>query len=101
MTVAHVNAWKCGAVTWPAPTRAQDEAQSPAFKAPNVLTFTSINDISTLTIPDRERNAVHRHRERAKYDLEGVHAIFNVISIVCAAFAPTNPSIDPFPTIIP
>ena len=48
-----------------------------------------------------ERNTVRRHRERAKYDFKAVHAIFSAASIVHVSFLPTDPSVDPFPTILP
>ena len=55
----------------------------------------------TLAYPNHERSTVRRLRDRAKYDFETVHAIFNAASIVHVSFLPTDPSTDPFPTILP
>jgi len=51
--------------------------------------------------PKDDRNTVRRHRERAKYDLATVHSIFAAATIVHVSFLPTDPSVDPFPTILP
>lgn len=53
------------------------------------------------TYPRDDRSTVRRLRDRAKYDVATVHAIFNRASIVHVSFLPTDPSIDPFPTILP
>lgn len=53
------------------------------------------------TYPSHERSTVRRLRDRAKYDFETVHAIFKAVSIVHVSFLPTDPSVDPFPTILP
>lgn len=53
------------------------------------------------TYPNHERSTVRRLRDRARYDFETVHAIFNAVSIVHVSFLPTDPSVDPFPTILP
>ena len=55
----------------------------------------------TPTYPSHERGTVRRLRDRAKYDFGTVHTIFNAASIVHVSFMPTDPSIDPFPTILP
>lgn len=47
------------------------------------------------------RNTVRRHRERAKYDFETVHAIVNQSPILHVSFLPTATDQDPFPTILP
>ena len=54
-----------------------------------------------LAYPSHERSTVRRLRDRAKYDFETVHSIFNTASIVHVSFIPTDPSVDPFPTILP
>jgi len=55
----------------------------------------------TLAYPRHDRSTVRRLRDRAKYDFATVHAIFNAVSIVHVSFLPTDPSVDPFPTILP
>ena len=55
----------------------------------------------TPTYPIHERSTVNRLRDRAKYDFETVHAIFNAVSIFHVSFLPVEPSVDPFPTILP
>jgi len=55
----------------------------------------------TTTYPKHERSTIHRFRDRAKYDFATVHAIFSAATIVHVSFLPTNPSVDPFPTILP
>ncbi|KAK8181978.1 hypothetical protein HDK77DRAFT_85402 [Phyllosticta capitalensis] len=47
------------------------------------------------------RNTVRRHRERGIYDYATVHSIVNQTSILHVSFLPTDPSDDPFPTILP
>jgi len=44
---------------------------------------------------------VNRHKERASYDYDTVHAIVNQSSILRVSFLPTAVEIDPFPTILP
>ena len=55
----------------------------------------------TPTYPNHERSTVRRLRDRAKYDFQTVHSIFDAASIVHVSFLPTDPSVDPFPTILP
>jgi uncharacterized protein len=55
----------------------------------------------TAIYPKHDRSTVRRHRERGKYDFATVHSIFNQSSILHVSFLPTDPSIDPFPTILP
>lgn len=55
----------------------------------------------TATYPKHNRSTVRRHRERAKYDFATVHAVFRAAPIVHVSFLPTDPSTDPFPTILP
>ena len=55
----------------------------------------------TTTYPKHDRSTVRRLRDRAKYDFATVHDIFNQASIVHVSFLPTDPSTDPFPTILP
>ncbi|KAF9645609.1 hypothetical protein BDM02DRAFT_3119952 [Thelephora ganbajun] len=55
----------------------------------------------TATYPKHDRSTIRRLRDRAKYDFATVHAIFSAASIVHVSFLPTDPSMDPFPTILP
>ncbi|KAM7187846.1 hypothetical protein V8F20_010805 [Naviculisporaceae sp. PSN 640] len=55
----------------------------------------------SYSYPVQARNTVRRHRERAKYDFETVHAIVNASSILHVSFLPTDPENDPYPTILP
>ncbi|KAF9778329.1 hypothetical protein BJ322DRAFT_494428 [Thelephora terrestris] len=47
------------------------------------------------TYPKHNRSTVRRLRDRT------VHAIFSAAPIVHVSFLPTDPSVDPFPTILP
>ena len=53
------------------------------------------------TYPKHDRSTVHRYRDRGKYDFATVHSIFNQAPIVHVSFLPTDPFVDPFPTILP
>ena len=55
----------------------------------------------TPTDPTYECRTIRRLRDRAKYDFQTVQAIFNAAPIVHVSFLPTDPSVDPFPTILP
>ena len=55
----------------------------------------------TTTYSTHNRSTVRRLRDRAKYDFATVHGILNAASILHVSFLPTEPSIDPFPTILP
>jgi len=55
----------------------------------------------TVAYPKYDRSTVRRLRDRAKYDFATVNAIFNAAPIVHVSFLPTDPSVDPFPTILP
>ena len=55
----------------------------------------------TATYPKHDRSTVHRLRERARYDFATVHSIFTAARVVHVSFLPTDPSVDPFPTILP
>lgn len=58
-------------------------------------------DEETNAYPKDPRSTVRRLRERARYDFATVHGIFSAAAFVHVAFLPTDPSIDPFPTILP
>ena len=51
--------------------------------------------------PLHARNTVRRHRERAKYDFETVHAIVNASPILHVSFLPADQQDDMYPTILP
>ena len=55
----------------------------------------------TAAYPKHERSTVVRLRERARYDFANVHSIFTTATFVHVSFLPTDPSVDPFPTILP
>ena len=58
-------------------------------------------DEETATYPKHNRSTIRRLRERARYDFATVHAIFNAATFVHVSFLPTDPSVDPFPAILP
>jgi nitroimidazol reductase NimA-like FMN-containing flavoprotein (pyridoxamine 5'-phosphate oxidase superfamily) len=58
-------------------------------------------DEETATYPKHVRSTIRRLRERARYDFATVHAIFSAAIFVNVSFLPTDPSADPFPTILP
>ena len=58
-------------------------------------------DETVAYYPKHDRSTVRCLRDRAKYDFATVHAIFGAASIVHVSFLPTDPSVDPFPTILP
>lgn len=60
-----------------------------------------MDETATYRYPKHDRSTVRRLRDRARYDFATVHSIFNKASIVHVSFLPTDPSLDPFPTILP
>ena len=58
-------------------------------------------DEETAAYPKHARSTVHRLRDRARYDFATVHGIFSAAAFVHVSFLPTDPSVDPFPTILP